>query len=248
MLKYKSFRQVFEDSKLYIYTSTQPASADEAAIGSLVAIATKASGVVSGKSTKQVSLTKVTTRGADGDKHIITLDGTAYEYTVVTSDTTDTIAQALAALIDESEYVEAMAVGGTTVTESVIAMRSRFGGAAAFVAVASNTGSAVLSAVEDYVASLSGNGLKFGNPAAGVIAKDSDVWSGVVTLAGTNTAGWFRIVEYGGNPAISSTTEARVDGNIGVGLGDGQIGNTSMEYGTTVTVMTAVFTFPYAAE
>ena len=246
MLKFKSFRQVFEDSKIYIYTGAQPATADAAATGSLIVTLTKASGTVTSKSTRQISITKITTRGSDGDKHIMTIDGVAYEYTVVTADTVATIAANLAALIDANEYVEAVQGGGANITEEVIIMRSRFAGATAFVAVASNTGSAVTATVEDFVATAAGNGLRFGNPSSAVISKSADVWSGVVSLAGTNTAGWFRMVEYGGNPASISTTEARVDGSIGVGLGDGQVGNTSMEYAATITLATAAFTFPYA--
>ena len=239
-LKTKAFRKIFEDGTLRLYTGAQPATADLGATGSLLVSITKASGVVTVKSTRQISACKVATRGNDGDTHIITVGGVIYSYTVVTGDTLDTIAQKLAALVDADPNIMAVGVGGTTVTESVVVMRSKFGGADAFVAVSSNTGVAVLSAVEDQVPTASGNGLKFGDPAAGTISKNGDVWSGVAVLAGV--AGWFRISEFGDDPTQLSTTAARVDGQVGVGLGDLQMGNTSIDLASTVTIAQAAFT------
>jgi len=121
-------------------------------------------------------------------------------------------------------------------------MRARAGGES-FTAVPSNSGSAVLSSVEAYVATVSGNGVKFGAPASGVISKNSDVWSGLAVLDGI--AGWFRLSEYGDTPTNLSTTAVRVDGSIGVGLGDMQMGSTSIEAGATITINSAAFTAPY---
>ena len=238
-LKNKSFREMFQDGTLNIYTGAQPATADLGATGSLIVSITKASGVVTVRSTRQVSLSKVTTLGSVADTHTMTVNGTAYTYAVIGGDTLDTVAQKLAELIDQDPNVSAVAAGGTTSTESVIIMRSRFGGLA-FTAVASNSGTAVLAAVEAYVAMVSGNGLKFGDPVAGVISKDSEVWSGVAGLPAT--AGWFRLSEFGDVPANLSTTAVRVDGSIGVGLGDMQMGNTAIDLNATVTINSAAFT------
>jgi hypothetical protein len=90
------------------------------------------------------------------------------------------------------------------------------------------------------------NGLYFGQPATGVIAKDSTaIWSMSGIAAGT--AGWFRL--YGSNDpegATSSVLYPRMDGSCGVGSGDAQLSNLSVSVGSPHTVDTFTFTVPAA--
>jgi len=77
---------------------------------------------------------------------------------------------------------------------------------------------------------------------AGVLSKDSGVWSGNGILAGT--AGWWRLM---GNPVdnlLSSTTLARMDGNIGVGGSDLNVGTVAVAVGAPFTIDTFQYTLP----
>jgi hypothetical protein len=241
ILNGKGFRRVFEDSTLRIYTGTQPASSNSGATGSLLVSITKASGTVTVRSEKQISLCKVSTAGSAADTHVLTVNGTAYTYTVVGGDTADIIAKALAKLVNEDSEVVAVAAGGTTVTESAIIMQSRTAGDS-FTAVASNTGAAVLSVVEDWVAATSGNGLRLLESSGGAITKTADVWSGLAVLTGT--AGWFRLSEFADVPGNDSTTLARLDGSVGTSGADLIVGSSAIQINSTFTIDTATFTMP----
>lgn len=87
-----------------------------------------------------------------------------------------------------------------------------------------------------------GTGLTF-DPAAtgGVLPKKSgEVWSGVNGTAGTATH--FRLVAAGDTGALS-TTEARVQGTIGIGGTDMVVGNPVLASGATFTINFATLSF-----
>ena len=84
--------------------------------------------------------------------------------------------------------------------------------------------------------------------AAGVINKNpSEVWSGVVTGAGTQTAGWFR---FKGSLADDNTLDStlqkwiRMDGTISTTGANMNMSNTSLVNGVTQTLNTFAFTVP----
>ena len=77
------------------------------------------------------------------------------------------------------------------------------------------------------------NGITFGTAAAGVIPKDSGVWSGLVSAAGN--AGWFRLYGTAGTTG-SSATEVRVDGNVGVSGSDLVLANPALVLNATLTL------------
>jgi hypothetical protein len=241
-LKYKSFKQIFNDCCLRIYTGAQPTDADQGATGTLLVTITKASGAIS-LSTAQVVQIVVTAMGANGDTLTVVINGTSYVYTKASAeDTPDAVARALAALINADEDVWAVGVGGTSFTEAGIVIVSRFRGEA-FTCTKSSTGSATMSDPETYVANVQGNGLAFLNdPVSGVISKNTDVWSGVAVATGTG--GWFRISEYGDTPTNISTTVARIDGSVAQTGGDLNLSSTSITLGATVTLDTVAFTEP----
>jgi hypothetical protein len=86
------------------------------------------------------------------------------------------------------------------------------------------------------------NGLNFLAPAAGVISKDAQIWSGIGVAAGT--AGWFRLM---GNPTDalgSSTTLPRLDGSV-AGLGaDLDLSSVNIVVSAPTTIDTFTFTLP----
>ncbi len=88
-----------------------------------------------------------------------------------------------------------------------------------------------------------GTGLTFGNSASGTIAKTpAEDWKFVGIADGT--AGWFRFYPAAGNPALASSTEARIDGNIATSGGDLNISNIAVKIGVPNTVDVFHFTMP----
>lgn len=84
-------------------------------------------------------------------------------------------------------------------------------------------------------------GLTFGTAATGSVPKSAGVWSGLVLASGV--AGWFRLYGTAGTTGASST-EVRVDGNVGVSGSDMVLANSSLVAGATVTVDTFTLTQP----
>jgi hypothetical protein len=88
-------------------------------------------------------------------------------------------------------------------------------------------------------------GISFDAPVAGIVAKAiAETWSGVAGAEGT--AGWFRLFEAGGNPAILSATESRVDGNVATSGANMNMSNTFVANGAVQTVSTFAITMPAA--
>jgi len=89
----------------------------------------------------------------------------------------------------------------------------------------------------------SGTGLTFDTPTAGTLSKlPSEVWQMTGTVAGT--AGWFRFFAAGGNPAISSTVEVRLDGSIATTGGDLNMSNVHVTVGSPHTIDVFQFVLP----
>jgi hypothetical protein len=86
------------------------------------------------------------------------------------------------------------------------------------------------------------NGLNFGAPAAGVVAKDSNAWQ--MTGLANGTAGWFRLM---GNPVDalgSSTTLPRLDGAVSTAGGDLNLSSVNIVTGAPTTIDVWQFTLP----
>lgn len=88
-----------------------------------------------------------------------------------------------------------------------------------------------------------GTGLTFENPVAGVISKAAaEAWR--LTAVADGTAGWFRFYPAAGNPAVSSSTEARLDGTLGTANADVVVSNIAIRIGVPVTVDQFSFSLP----
>jgi hypothetical protein len=86
-------------------------------------------------------------------------------------------------------------------------------------------------------------GLSFDAPVAGTVAKAvAQTWSG--TAGAEGTAGWFRLFEATGNPAIQSTTESRIDGNVATSGANMNMSNTFIANGAVQTISTFAITMP----
>ncbi len=86
-----------------------------------------------------------------------------------------------------------------------------------------------------------GTGLTFEAAAAGSIAKTTaENWK--FMGAATGTAGWWRFYPAAGNPSISSTDEARLDGSIGSSGADMVLSNVAIVIGSPNTIDVFQFT------
>lgn len=85
------------------------------------------------------------------------------------------------------------------------------------------------------------NGLSFGTPAAGVVAKAAEVWSGVGLAAGT--AGWYRFYA---NTVVTgvSTSTCRFDGACATSGSNLNMSSTNVAVGATITIDSASWTMP----
>ena len=85
------------------------------------------------------------------------------------------------------------------------------------------------------------NGLTFGTPAAGSVAK-SGVWSFNGIAAGT--AGWFRFRANAADSGAVSTVLPRLDGSIAASGADMSLSNITIAIGAPATIDSFVFTIP----
>lgn len=85
------------------------------------------------------------------------------------------------------------------------------------------------------------NGLNFDGIAAGVLSKNTDVWSDAGLVAGT--AAWFRLYD-NGRITGTSTTSKRCQGRVSTSGTAFILSSTSIKLGATTTLDTADFTMP----
>lgn len=253
-----SWKDALDNGSINIYTGTQPATADLAASGTLLATITSSSGAL----TSEIKATGVITlTGASGSVDTITLlakeimgSSTAFNSTL-TQTATDiclkinrnpknkwVVATNSGAVITLTAQpglgtlLNAVALATTVTTMAAAVTSTTFG---------SGTGGGV-AGVD------SANGLKMDyNVAAGVFTKDTtQTWSGVAVGAGTQTAGWFRyvssVVDAQALDAASPPAFLRMDGAIATSGSDMNMTNTSITNGATQTVSAFSITIPAA--
>lgn len=237
-------KKALQGGKLMIYSGAQPATADAAPTGTLLATITDASGA----HTAEVLATgTVTLAGASGSITSITVNGIVINDASVPFNTTLTQTAAdLATAINEShsspEYTATSS--GAVVTISAV----RGSGAAPNTFAVAGT---LVTMTATYAAMASGvtavNGLKFGVSAAGVMGKrSSQTWSGVA--GATGTAGWFRLVGAVADSGALDSSEAqvRLDGAISTSGSQLNMSSTSITSGATQTINSFPITLPSA--
>jgi hypothetical protein len=94
-----------------------------------------------------------------------------------------------------------------------------------------------------WTAGVPANGLEFGTPASGVIAKNSQVWSGI-GIGGGGTAGWFRLCANPTDAGVLSLVLPRIDGTVGTSGAQLNMSSTTIVVGATTTIDTFQLTFP----
>lgn len=243
LLQHGSFRDALEGGELQIYSGSQPANANNAPSGTLLAVITTNSQtrVAEVLATGSVDLTG----GAAGSVDQITVDGADIMDNPVTFNSSlEQTAIDVATEINQSqsspEYrAEA---GGTLVTITA----KRGSGAAPNGFVVASIASTITTADTAFAGGVdSANGLRMGNAANGTIVKHpTDTWTGPGVANGT--AGWFRFVgsvaDGGGTDAVEQ--EIRVDGQIATSGAELNLPSLSIATAAVQTITSFQFSMP----
>ncbi len=212
---------IFNRGSLAVYSGSQPANADAAKTGTLLSLYTASSGALTQET--RATGTIVITAAAGGSINTVTVgtfniipDGAV---SAVTGDTAAT-ASALADAINRNGIFTASVSGSTVTISAKYGVGASWNGLALTATLTTVTATYGGGTVAGGVAPV--NGLIFGQPSAGVIAKlSTQVWSASGIAAGT--AGWFRL--YGSEADAGAIVSGapyypRIDGSVAVSGGD----------------------------
>lgn len=238
-----SMKDGLQNGQIQIYTGAQPATADTAPSGTLLATITQGSAARTAEVLATGSVTLAT--GAAGSVDTITVNGVSIldapvAYVTSLTATATLVATAINSSASNPEYT-------ATASGAVVTIRAKRGsgaGANSFIVTGTLT---TLTAT--YINMGSGvtavNGLKFGFSAAGVLDKHAtQVWTGVAAVTGT--AGWFRYVGSVADGGATDTAEAefRMDGAISTSGAQINMSNTTITAAATETVSSFPLTLP----
>ena len=241
-----SWKDFLDEGSIEIYTGTQPATADLAVTGTLLATITSSAGAKTAevRATGSVTLTG----GASGSVDTLTVNSVEVMGSATSFDTTLTqTATNIALKINrnpKNKDVVASASGAVITLTAQPGMGTLPNGwvVASTVTTITKTDANMASGVNSV------NGLKMDyNAAAGVFTKDStQTWSG--TAGATGTAGWFR---YKGSIADAGALDSaalylRMDGNIATSGANLNMSSTSITSGALQTLSTFSLTIPAA--
>lgn len=245
IMQHGSLKDALQNGKIEIYTGAQPASADAAVTGTLLATITNNSGAHTNEVLSSGSVTL--TGGASGSIDTLTVNSVSIIDAAVPFNTS--LAQTatdLAAMINKSESSPEYTAEAAGAVVTIKAMRGTGAGPNGFVVASTAT------TITKTDANMAGgvaaaNGLKLNVAADGYIEKDPlQTWSGAA--GATGTAGWFRFVGSVTDPgtADATGTQIRLDGAISTSGSQLNMSSTSIASGATQTIGNFRLTLPAA--
>ena len=240
-----SYARAFQNGVLYVYSGSQPATADAAASGTLLCTVTLASAAHTPE-VRAIGSVELT-GGAAGSINTLTVDGYPVIDAAVAFDTSLTVtAAALATAINAS--LSALDVSATSAGPIVTIYAPLGMGALANGLVVASAATTITTTDANMATGTTAvNGLRYGVAASGVVAKlASQAWSGV--NAATGTAGWFRLcgAEASSSAADTLFEHMREDGTISTSGGQLNMSSVALTLGATTTVDSWSRTFPAA--
>ena len=248
-------REIMRDSRIYVYTGAQPATADSAESGTLLATFTLSGGTYTAST---ASTAVLVISGSTGSLDTVKvggaldlLNGTPV---VITSGALGTSADNIAAAINGfqnalnitavSDSVDTITLScpkwlgadvndlGCATTQTTSTVTVNGGSSAAFGGTGATAG---VSAV---------NGLNMVFPAVlGVLSKEATVWQDS-SPGNTGTAGWFRMVPGDSTYTGASVSDVRIDGNVSTSGADLNMTSTAIVAAAVQTISTFTITFP----
>ncbi len=255
-----SWKEALDNCHIDVYSGGQPSAttADVAPTGNKLLTLTLASGAKTNEvcATGVVTLTVGATTG--DTVATLTLLGVSILGAAVAWNTslTQTAADACTQINrnPQNKFVRASNVAGVITLTALPGWGSLLNSAAMTGSGGGNmvvtmTSTSFGSATGGSVAGVSAvNGLRMEVAAAGIMLKDpTQVWSGVVSGAGTQTAGWFRIkgsIADNDSADDSNLLFIRIDGTVATSGAQMNIANTSMVNGVTRSLNDFSFTIP----
>jgi hypothetical protein len=247
-------RESLRDGRLYLYTGSQPASADDAPTGTLLATFTLSDGTYTAP-TQATFL--VTLSGSAGSVDTLTLGGSAFNLLggaiSVTPGVQATSADLIAAAINGTQNpwnATAVATSADVITVSMAAWLGAMVNGLTIAhtetttTVAINGGSSATVGGTGATAGVTAvNGLNFQFPAvAGVLSKESTAWQ--ATAVATGTAGWFRFVAGGSTVDGVDNSDCRFDGACATSGSDLNLSSLSIVSAAVQTISTFTLTIP----
>lgn len=244
-----SWKDFLDEGSIEIYTGTQPATADLAVTGTLLATITSSAGARTNEIRAQGTVTLAT--GASGSVDTLTVNGVEIMGSATAFDTTLTVtATNIALKINRNPRNKAIVASASGAVITLTAQPGQ--GALPNGWVTASTVTTITKTDVNIGTTTSGvsavNGLKMDyNAAAGVFTKDiTQTWSG--TAGATGTAGWFRyessVVDAGS--LDSSAVFMRMDGNIATSGSNLNMSSTTITSGALQTISTFSLTIPAA--
>lgn len=236
-------KQALANGEIKIYTGAQPATADAAPTGTLLATITAASGSRTAEVLSTGTMTL--TGGASGSVDTITINGVSIMDAAVPFNTSLTQTAAdCAAMINNSFSSPDYTATSSGAVITFYAMRGT--GASPNTFVVAQTLTTITSSDTNMASGVTAvNGLKFGVSSAGVLVKlASQAWSGVAASSGT--AGWFRFTGSVADSGVldSAETEVRLDGSISTSGAQLNMSSTSVTASATQTISSFPITLP----
>jgi hypothetical protein len=242
MMDTGSFKDIFANAVLDIYSGTQPADADTAASGTALVLITKASGAYTAETR---SIGSLTLAGASGSVNTVTVNaidilGGAVSFNTSLNQTAVDVALQINRNPKNLQFV-ASATGASAVV-TITAANGLGTLPNAWVVAATYT------TMTGTPANMAGgvnavNGLTFDIATIGAASKiAADTWSGNGITGGT--AGWFRLRESGDTGTGASTTACRIDGSIATSGADMNLGSLTVTATAPFILTSAAFTLP----
>lgn len=240
-----SFKDMFQNGKIEIYSGAQPTSADAAVTGTLLCTITAASAARTSEVLSSGSVTL--TGGTSGSVGSLTVDGVdilgaAVPYNTSLNQTAADVAGQCESFRGAVEYE--VSASGAIIT---ITARPGTGTTPNGFVVASTTTTLTKTDANMAGGVAAVNGLKWGFASAGVVSKlASQTWSGV--NAATNTAGYYRmygsVADAGG--LDSAGIAIREDGAIATSAAELNMASTSLTATATTSITAWQRTIPTA--
>ena len=243
-----SWKEAFDNGRLEIYSGAQPSttSADPAPTGNLLCTITLASGAKTDE--VQASGSVALTGGAAGSVDTLTVN--SLEIMGSSTPFNTSLAQTAADIALKINRNPKNKLFVASVSANTVVLTAKAGlGTLANGWVVASTATTITKTDTNLASGVNAaNGLTFDVSSGGTMPKNSgEVWSGVVSGAGTQTAGWFRLKgAIADDNSLDSVNKKffRLDGSISTTGADMNMTGTSFVNGVTQTINTFSLTIP----
>jgi hypothetical protein len=246
LLEAGALKNAFANSRILICTGAQPASADDAVAGTLLATITLNSGAFTAE-VQSVGSVALST-GASGSVDTLTVNtieimGSSTPFNTSLAQTAQDVANKI-----NNNPKNLLFVATKTATSTITITAKPGLGTLANGWVVASTATVITKVDTNMAGGVSPvNGLTFGDSAVGTLVKAVlEVWSGLAVTDGT--AGYFRLLGSVADGGLADVAEAflRLDGNIATSGANLNMSNTNFVQGATQTLSTFSFTLPAA--